>query len=82
MAEDVMAQLVPGDVNDLRSGRFGDGGVEYHDALGGAETGDVGIDGGGFLAGVHPEHAFGRDILAGALNQFFQADSEFRIFFR
>ena len=80
MAQDVMAHFVAGHEDDLRRGGSGNGGVQDHDALGGAKAGDVSVDGSGFLAGVHPEHALGRNVDGSALGQFFEAGGERRIF--
>ena len=62
VAEDVVAHLVAEDEGDLIRGAFGDGGVPDDDALGGAEAGDVGVEGGDLVGGFHEEHAVRGDI--------------------
>src|SRR6516165_1094664 len=79
MAENVVADLVSCNEQDLRVGGLGDGRVQHDDALGGAEARDIGINGGCLLASAHPEHALTRDILACSLHQLLKAGSEYRI---
>src|SRR6266852_5889777 len=74
--QNVVAHFVAGDVNNLGRVHIGDGGVPDDDALGGAEPGDVGIQGGRFFASAHPEHALGRNVLAGALHHQFESFCE------
>ena len=62
VAEDVVAHLMAEDEGDLVRGALGDGGVPDDDALGGAEAGDIGVEGGDLVGGFHEEHAVGRDV--------------------
>src|ERR1700722_6252309 len=72
VVEDVVAHLVAEDVGDLVGGGFGDGVVPYDDAFGGSDAGDVGVEAGDLLAGLHQKHAVWRDVDAATLNDPFQ----------
>jgi len=61
MAQSVVAHLVGEDEADLAGRAAGDGGVPDDDALGRSEAGDVGVELSGLDAGLHQEHALGRD---------------------
>ena len=66
VAEGVVAHFVA-KIGDDFIGRFlRDGGIPNDDALGSAEAADVGVGGDGLVAGLHPEHAVGRNFLASA----------------
>src|SRR5258708_30399953 len=66
MTQDVMAHFVAKISEYFIGGFLRDGGVPNDDALGSAETVDGGVGSDGFVAGFHPEHAVGRNFLAGA----------------
>src|SRR5260370_26314471 len=53
-------------------------GVPNDDGLGGAEAVDGGVGGDGFVAGLHPEHAVGRNFLAGAAGDALEFGDELR----
>ncbi len=57
VVENVVSHLMAEDEQGLRQSEVAGGGVPYHDALGCAEAGDVGVVGGQFVAGVHQEDA-------------------------
>src|ERR1700674_111304 len=78
MAENVMAHFVAEIRDDFVGSFLRDGGVPDYDALGGAETADVGVGGNGFVAGHHPEHALGRNFLAGAAGDVLEPGNELR----
>src|SRR6266568_831208 len=76
MLQDVMAHLMAGDVNDLRSAHFGDGGIKYDHALRGPETSHVGVQRRRLLGRAHPEHALRGDVFSRVLHHPFKAGSE------
>ena len=62
VAEDVVAHFVAEDEEDFVRSAFGDGGVPDDDALGGAESGHIGVQSSDFVGGLHQEHALRRNI--------------------
>ncbi len=76
VAEDVVAGLVAEDEDDLVGGHLGDGGVPDDDALAGAEAFDVGVEGGELGAGLHEEHALGRDVHVALLDDLLELRDE------
>ena len=80
MLQNVVAHFMTRDENDLWRIHLRDGRVPHDDAFGGAESGYVGVQPGGFLACAHPEHAFRRNVLAGALHHLLEARSQSGVF--
>ncbi len=72
-----MAHLVSEDHERLRRGHLAHGGVPNDDPLGCAETGDIGVERRGFVAGFHLEHAVGRDVHSSAMHDAFDLGDEF-----
>src|SRR5260370_32856484 len=66
MTQDVVAHFVAKISEYFIGGFLRDGGVPNNDALGSAEAINGGVGGDGFVAGFHPEHAVGGNLLAGA----------------
>src|SRR5437879_8522945 len=66
VTQDVVAHFVAKISEYFIGGFLRDSGVPNDDALGSAEAIDGGVCRDGFVAGFHPEHAVGRDFLAGA----------------
>ena len=60
-----MAAFVAEDEEDFVVGDAAGGGVPHNDALGGAKAGDVGVEAVGLEAGLHQEHAAGRNVGSG-----------------
>src|ERR1700732_3975931 len=81
MAENVVPHFVADDEEELLGLRFPNGGIPDYDALGGAEAGYVGVDGVGFGAGFHEEHALGRNGNAGSAGKFTDGLDELRLSF-
>src|SRR6266853_4621407 len=78
VTEDVVAHFVAKISEDFIGGFLRDGGVPNDDALGSAEAIDRGVGGDGFVAGFHPEHAVGRNFLAGAAGDALELGDELR----
>ena len=68
----IVAHLVADDEQNLMGRQIADGVVPDHDALGGADAGDVRIQSGDFFAGSHQKHARGRNIQSGVLGETLQ----------
>ena len=67
-----MAALVAEDEHDFVVGNAAGGGVPDDDALGGANAVDIGVEPVGLFAGLHEEHAVGRDGGSGASYHFLE----------
>src|SRR5216684_3978203 len=81
VTERVVAHFVA-KIGDDFIGRFlRDGGIPNDDALGSAEAADVGVGSDGLVAGLHPEHAFGSNFLAGAAGDALERSDELRSFY-
>src|SRR5882724_5276367 len=66
MAQNVVAHFVAEIGEHFIGGFLRESGVPNDDALRGAEAVDGSVGGDGLVAGLHPEHALGRNFLAGA----------------
>jgi len=73
-----MAHFVAKIGENLVGGFLSESGVPDDDALGGAEAIDGSVGGDGFVAGFHPEHAFGSDFLAGTPGDALEFGDELR----
>jgi hypothetical protein len=71
-----MARLMAEDHEDLVGRHLLDSCVPHHDALGVAEAFHVRVHGGELSAGLHQEHALGRDIHVALFNYLFQLRDE------
>src|SRR6267154_6218271 len=78
VTQDVVAHFVAKISEYFIGGFLRDGGVPNNDALGSAEAIDGGVGRDGFVAGFHPEHAVGRDFLAGAAGDALELRDELR----
>ncbi len=80
----LMQHVVPSLVSryeyDLRRIHFGDGRIPNHDPLRCANPRNICIQGVGFFARAHPEHALRRNIFSRAMYHLFQRRRELRIF--
>ena len=79
MVQHIVAGLMPEDEEHLVGRSLLDGGVPYDDALGAAEAGDIGVERGDLLAGLHQVHALGRDIHVALLYDLLQLRDQLRI---
>src|SRR6266446_1030938 len=82
VTQDVVAHFVAKISEYFIGGFLRDSGVPNDDALGSAEAIDGGVCRDGFVAGFHPEHAVGRDFLAGAARDTLELRDELRGFDR
>src|SRR5258708_18595239 len=78
MAQDVVTHFVAKIGEDFIGGFLCQSGVPNDDALGSAEAIDGGVDGDGFVAGFHPEHALRRNFLAGTASDALEFGDELR----
>ena len=76
MPENVVAQLVADDEERFGVAGFLQGGVPDDHALGGADTGDVGVDFVALFAGAHEEDAIAGNGDARALREFLNGGNE------
>src|ERR1700687_436987 len=76
MPQDVVAELVADDEQRFGVAGFLQGGVPDDDALGGADTGDVGVDFVALFAGAHEEDAIAGNGDAGALCELLNGGDE------
>ena len=76
VVEDVVAHFMADDEENLIRRKFVDGVIPNDDAGGCADAGDVGVDAGDFFAGLHEEHARGRNVEAGVVRQLLQLGGE------
>jgi len=80
VAEGVVAHFVAKIGDNFIWSLLSNGSVPNDDALGSAEAADVGVGGDGLFAGLHPEHALGRNFLAGAAGDALERSNELRSF--
>ncbi len=76
VVQNVVAHLMADDEENLIRRKFLDGVIPNDDAGGGADASDVGVEAGNFFAGLHEEHARGRNVEAGVVRQLLQLRGE------